>query len=232
MRYLLLFALLLLTLSGCTSVNYERIDAEIYYGLKKMAAESRFDPYAAEVNIPRGKAEAIWASTLDNARNVGFNRILIPDKVSGVNDLKGIMEQYAKNSKVGSRWIESASQQLADKGWAVVQSDYSEGGLHHGQYRVPAKMIAVVFIEWWRYYVHDFEITGEVAQQSQPQSSIQSQSPIRVREEQPPMELNNKPETKNADPTERLIKLKKLLEQGLITQQEYDVQKRSILESI
>jgi GNAT superfamily N-acetyltransferase len=236
MLRLLVPAVALLLTAGCSSINDEplrsSLDRAMNTGLKQVSERARFDPYAAEVHALDREVAPIWKQTLREvqsaAEQAGYQAKPLDELCGGGwGSCETWMERWVRPSLtshgVPTRRQDAALQQLRERGWAVIQRENATGELHHGEYRVPTMVYAFFFFYKVanadsRGFSLDFEIVGKDARLS-PAAAPPAPAPAAS----PPSQ---------GSAEERLRKLKKLLDDGVITPAEHERRRGEIINSL
>lgn len=210
--------------TGCASTYDEPVNSALNAaatkGFTRMAKHAAFDPYAATVHAPDRDVAPLWDQTLADLRaaasQAGFTMRTFAeacrlDAFGNCDRQQPALRARLVEAGVGERWVDNAVKQLREKGWALTQREPAEGDLHHGDYRVPAAFLTQLnFTMENRLFQHDFVIGGKDAPRAAPASA-------------PP---------KSPDAKERLLKLKQLRDDGVITEEEYNRRRTEIVNSL
>lgn len=236
-----LVSIILMFLTGCAGVNEQLLSKHLENGFNEISAATRFDPYSSRINIKDQIGKEIWTNTLRNFRvaaaqegSDGFvvfeqwkwnkfekkedlDRLSLNPNIVGISDLE-------------PEWQKIALEQIADRGWAVVQSDYATGDLQHGQYRVPARVIVrPAYGNAYHWFYKNFTVHGQPEQRSAPVSIAPPRPEPTFSENRGVLPQKNGDAGNGLSLQDRLTRIKKLFDAGLINQSEYDKQRTAIL---
>lgn len=238
----LLVAIILMFLTGCAGVNEQLLSRHLEDGFNEISAATRFDPYSSRINIKDQIGKEIWTKTLRNFRVAasregsgdgyirfnqwGWNRF----EKNEYLDLLALNTNIAGVSDLEPEWKKIALEQIAERGWAVVQSDYATGDLQHGQYRVPARVIVRPFYGGgYHGFYKEFIVHGQSEQRPAPVSIAPPRPEPVLSENRGALSQRNGDAGSGPSLQDRLIRIKKLFDAGLINQSEYDKQRTTIL---
>ncbi|MCG8333365.1 MAG: SHOCT domain-containing protein [Proteobacteria bacterium] len=230
-RFGLLSAFLsfVLIFAGCSSMDVQLDNSVINREFNKFAKwvekNTNYDPYGNEIHINRQELRARYS---DMIRNINYYASVqfssINTYVSHCNtfedDWRCVRRDRAiTKSQIGDKWRKKALKNFRADGFVVTQKDIPEGNLNFGSFSVPVQLtIGIIGSDSSTANLavrkHNFTIKKHVSvPQSQPKVIKSSTK-------------------KELSVAERLKMLKQMLDDGLITEDEFKNKKSKLLEDL
>lgn len=144
-----MFMLMVLTLSGCQMIRDEtvylkRINEQYQSAFREMSRDVRFDPVLGRLYWNEADLSVTWERSFAYGQTIAG-----PYRISTVNNgLKSQIQLDIRNilsSTVhGDAYFDSATEQVVNKGWAIIQRDRVKKVSAKSEVSVPVLMLAWV----------------------------------------------------------------------------------------
>ena len=223
------FLSFVLTIVGCTTMDIRLDNSIINREFNKFAKwvekNTNYDPYGNDVHISK---QEIRARYNDMIRNINYNASIqfysINNFVSHCNryedDWRCVKRDKAiTGSQIADKWRGKALKNFITDGFVVTQKDIPEGNLNFGSFSVPVQLtIGIIGSDSSSANLairkHNFTIKKHVpVPQNQPKA-VKSSS------------------NKELSVADKVKMLKQMLDDGLITQDEFNAKKKKLLDDL
>lgn len=181
----------------------------------------QYDPYTATVHYDEAAIQQQWKLTLSALRNAGCSTSPFAWYPNNYDTARGHFSRPLKFEN--EAWERDLWRQIqTGRGWGIVQTKYPKAGLHHGDYEVPVAL--KLMIQWCgmdtygRGPYSEFVLKGTKPDQA---PAAQPSAPKTPPAPQP-----------SAEASEKLKKLKELFDSGLITKDEYELKRKTIIDQL